>query len=148
MSLRPCPAPVAQLLPHRPPMVLLDEAVGYDEACAVAVAVIGPDHPFLQPEGVPTHLGIELMAQACGVYVGAHAQADGRPVRLGYLLGTRDFRAHNDWFRPGDRLEVTAAVVFRDDGMGVFDCRIARDGAVVAEAQLTVYQPPEGNADG
>jgi predicted hotdog family 3-hydroxylacyl-ACP dehydratase len=130
-----------RLLPHAPPMVLLDEALGYGDDEVATAVTIRADHPFATADGVPVHVGIELMAQTCGVYVGAHALACGEAVKVGFLLGTRRYRSNDDWFRLGDRLEVRGVLVFRDEQMAVFDCRIERDGGVVAEAQLSVYQP-------
>jgi len=45
----------------------------------------------------------------------------------------------------GERQEIQARVVFCDQGMGVFDCQIMGGGEVVALAQLTVYQPADGD---
>lgn len=143
MTLRPCPWPITQLLLHRPPMLLLDEALGYSAEEAVTRAVIRRDHPFAEAWGVPAHVGIELMAQSCAVFVGAHAQASGEAVKLGFLLGTRRYEAYEEGFGFGDDLRITARVVFREDEMGVFDCHIERDGARIAAAQLTVYQPTD-----
>jgi len=136
------PDPVETLLPHAAPMLLLDEAIACDADSARAAAIPTRDHLFATADGVPVHVGIELMAQTCGVWAGALAQREGGPVRLGYLLGTRRFTARTDWFRFGERLEISARLVFRDQGMGVFDCRIDdAAGEVLAEAQLSVYQP-------
>ncbi|MBE0531777.1 MAG: 3-hydroxylacyl-ACP dehydratase [Rhodospirillales bacterium] len=139
----PCPWPVEHLLPHAPPMVLLDEVIGYDTDSILAVATIGTGHPFLAGDGVPAHVGIELMAQACGAFAGAEALAAGEAVRVGFLLGTRRFEAHVPLFRVGERLEISARVALRDDEMACFDCEIRRTGAVVAEARLNVYQPKD-----
>ncbi len=137
------PWPIERLLPHAAPMLLLDEALRYDEDSVTAAVTLGPDHLFATPDGVPAHLGIELMAQTCGIWAGAHAMASGGAVRVGYLLGSRRYTAARPWFRIGERLEITATVVFRDQGMGVFDCLIFSDGETVAEAQLSVYQPDQ-----
>lgn len=138
------PLPIARLLPHAAPMLLLDEALSYDAEHARAAVVIRPDHPFAEPPGVPAHVGIELMAQACGVWAGGEAQRSDAPVRLGYLLGTRRYRAERPFFLIGERLEVTARLTFRDGGMGVFDCRIEdAGGSTAAEAQLSVFQPDQ-----
>jgi len=136
--------PIAELLPHARPMLLLDEALSYDAEGAVAAVTIRPDHPFAGPDGVPAHVGIEFMAQTCGVWAGAEARREGGAVRLGFLLGTRRYRAARPFFRFGERLEITARLVFRDQGMGVFDCRIGgAGGEMLAEAQLSVYQPED-----
>lgn len=136
-----CPWPMAELLPHRPPLVLLDSLLRFDDESALAQVCLRPDHPFARPQGVPVHVGIELMAQACGAHVGALAKQAGAKVQLGFLLGTRAFSAGMDWFAIGSELEVAVRRVFSEDGMGVYDCRIALAGAEVAQAQLSLYQP-------
>ncbi|MBV9248981.1 MAG: hypothetical protein JO227_07040 [Acetobacteraceae bacterium] len=138
-----CPWPIEELLPHQHPMILLDQVLRYDSGGVTAFVIIRPDHPFAAAEGVPAHVGIELMAQACGAFVGAHARAEGMAPRIGLLLGTRDYRAHAGWFRMGDRLEITAEVLFRDTEMGVFACRVSRGSDTLAEAQLTVCEPAD-----
>ena len=139
--MKPCPWPVSQLLPHGPALTLLDEALAYDDDGAEVAVTIRSDHPFAEPEGVPAHVGIELMAQACGVHAGCHAVASGGKVRLGYLLGTRRYLATEDWFRPGERLVVTVRRVADFGEMATYDCRIVVDGILRAEAQLNLYQP-------
>lgn len=140
----PCPWPLESLLPHAAPMLLLDEVLGHDAESATTAAVMRADHLFATPEGVPAHLGIELMAQTCGVWAGIQAMAGQEPVRVGFLLGSRRYKAARPRFHLGERLEITARVVFRDQGMGVFDCRIISGGEVLAEAQLSVFQPGNG----
>ena len=140
----PCPWPVGRLLPHAAPMLLLDAVLGYDADRVATAATMRSDHPFATSQGVPVHVGLELMAQTCGAWAGAHALAEGgEPGRMGFLLGSRRYKAARPWFGIGERLEITAQVVFRDQGMGVFDCRIASGGEMLAEAQLSVYQPGE-----
>ena len=133
----------AELLAHRSPMLLLDDIVAVDDTSIAAQVRIGPHSPFFDGLGVPSYVGLEYMAQACGAYVGARAREAGRGPRIGYLLGTRNFVAHIGRYASGDRLDVGASCVYSDDEMGVFECRIRRGDVVVAEAQLNVYQPPE-----
>ena len=133
----------ADLLAHRPPMLLLDDIVAVDESSLTAQVRVGAHSPFFDGSGVPSYVGLEYMAQACGAYVGALARAAGRAPRIGYLLGTRNFVARIGRFASGDRLEVAASCVYRDDKLGAFECRIRRGEEIVAEAQLSVYQPAE-----
>jgi len=146
MTLQPCPWPITDLLPHEAPMLLLDRAEAYSPDTAVTVVEIRPDHPLMADEGVPAHVGIELMAQTCGAHVGALALTEGKPVKLGFLLGSRDFRSTTEWFRIGDILRIEVSVVLMEDGMGVYDCRIDRDGETVATARLNLYQPENAEA--
>lgn len=139
--MRDCPYPLESLLAHRAPMLLLDEVVGYDDASLVAGVTITQSSLFVGSHGVPGHVAIEYMAQACGAYAGALALDRGLPVKSGFLLGTRMCRAMVPWFRIGDRLLVSASLVFHDEPMAVFDCKIEIDGQLVAETQLKVFQP-------
>ena len=72
------------------------------------------------------------------------ALRDGGAARLGFLLGTRRYAAARPFFQFGERLEISVRLVFRDQGMGVFDCKITgAGGETLAEAQLSVYQPEQ-----
>ena len=140
------PWPVDELLPHARPMILIDEVVGRVDGAFVTALTVRAGAPFVEPgRGAPAHVAIEWMAQTCGACVGAEAKESGAPVRLGLLLGTRDFRCTIPWFAEGERLEVSVVPVFRDEGMGSFDCVVARAGTgeALATAQLTVFQPED-----
>jgi predicted hotdog family 3-hydroxylacyl-ACP dehydratase len=141
VMLRECPYSIEQLLIHRPPMLLLDKVIGYNESEVVAGVTITASSLFLTPEGVPGHVAVEYMAQACGAYAGAMALDAGAPVKIGLLLGTRLCRVLVPWFRVGDRLLVSASIVFHDEQLAAFDCKIEVGGQLAADAQLKVYQP-------
>jgi predicted hotdog family 3-hydroxylacyl-ACP dehydratase len=134
----------AELLPHRPPAILIDGIEGWTEKGVAAwVAVTPASRFFVAGRGVPGYVGLEYMAQAAGLYAGRLAKESGLPVRIGYLLGTRNFHAAAGWFPPGMRLVVHADLVLRDEPVGVFSCRIEAGGRMLAAADLNVYQPPE-----
>lgn len=145
--MRACSYPIVDLLPHKPPMVLLDRVRGWGDGELEAEIEIRPGLPFHRlGEGVPAHVGIEYMAQACGAYVGLEAKSAAQPVRLGFLLGTRHYRAQAAYFRDGERLFVHVRQILRETEIGVFDCRIARDGDERAIARLNLYQPLDAAA--
>ena len=139
--MRDCPYPIDRVLTHQPPMLLLDKVVGYDETALVASVTITESSLFLGPNGVPGHVAIEYMAQACGAYVGARALDAGEPVKIGFLLGTRLCRLLVPWYCVGDRLLVSVSIVFQDGQMAAFDCKIEIDDKLASDARLTVYQP-------
>jgi predicted hotdog family 3-hydroxylacyl-ACP dehydratase len=141
VSVRDCPYSIDKLLTHRPPMLLIDKVVAYDDASVVASLRVTESSPFLTPEGVPGHVALEYMAQACGAYAGAMALDAGEPVKIGFLLGTRLCKVLVPWFRIGDLLFISASIVFHDEQLAAFDCKIEIDGQLAAEAQLKVYQP-------
>ncbi len=146
-ELRSCPYAVEQLLPQAPPMVLIDRVVGWHETGLVAALTVREDGLFFQAgRGVAAHVAIEWMAQSCAAFVGLQAKHGGKPVKIGFLLGTRGFAAELSWFRLGDAILVEVTQTFLDVEMAVFDCSVRINGEIAATAALTVYQPRDLNA--
>ncbi|HLW70756.1 MAG TPA: hypothetical protein VKS22_09060 [Candidatus Binataceae bacterium] len=139
--MRECPYAIEALLMHRPPMLLLERVVGYQEGHLVARATVDESSLFLTPQGVPGHIAIEYMAQACAAYAGITALEAGEPVKIGFLIGARECRVLRPWFRLGDQLLISASIVFLDEQMAVFDCNVEINGQLAADARLSVYQP-------
>ena len=140
------PYRIEDLLPHARPMILVDEVIGMGEGSLSAALTVRPGVPFFEAgRGVPAHVAIEWMAQTCGAYVGVAALESGQPIRLGFLLGTRNFQATVPWFLEGERLHVTVTLAFRDSEMAAFDCVVARaaSGDELAKARLTLYHPDD-----
>ena len=138
--MQPCSYAAVDLLPHKPPMVLIDAVRAWGEGRLEATVAVRPGISFFVPEqGVPAYVGMEYMAQACGAYAGLQAMVAGEPVRVGLLLGTRRYLAQVGWFEPGQALDIKIVELFRDGSIGMFDCRIEHEGRTLATAQLSVY---------
>lgn len=139
-----CPYGIEQALPHAAPMILLDEIVDFNTDRIDTSLVIRRTSPFFRPQGMPVHVTLEYMAQTCAAMVGVEALLAGQQPRIGLLLGTRNFHAARHWMEEGKHLVVSASVVYRDEGIGVFDCDAVCGKEELAAAQVIVYQPPAG----
>jgi len=137
---------MAALLPHVGRAILLDELVDWDKAGLTATVTIRPGLPFHTDRGVPAHIGIEYMAQACGAFSGAEALQANTAPRIGFILGTRRYTAEQPWFATGTKLRIAVKLVFRDTELGMFDCRISAGAALLASAQLVLAQPQDARA--
>jgi len=142
-------------------MVLLDEVLSYDDNSLHAVCTIRPDC-ILLPDGanaLPGWLGLEIMAQGVGAWAGAHALDAGRPVQLGFLLGTRKLTFGLPEIPVGIVLDVQINLSWQDNAtnMGVFDCALAcrtpppgRDdltpGTLLLSGALNVFSPTSREA--
>ncbi len=137
--------PIADLLPQQGIMRMLDGVETWDPQSIVATA--GCDRSAWYAEGdgsMPSWIGVELMAQAIAAHVNLLSRRPGSPVRRGVLIGTRSYRADPSRLTPGARLTVRADVVFRDEtGLGAYDCTIRRDGDILAEATIKVFEPDD-----
>jgi predicted hotdog family 3-hydroxylacyl-ACP dehydratase len=140
-ALRPCLHPVTRLVPQAPPMVLIDEVLGWNQDQVVTALTVRRDSAFVEERGAPAHVALEWIAQSCGALVGIRALEEQRPVRIGFILGTRDFSSSVSWFKVGDRLTITANSTYNDGEMAQFDCRVDRESMICATARLTLFQP-------
>jgi predicted hotdog family 3-hydroxylacyl-ACP dehydratase len=140
--------PLEELIPHRPPMVLIDAVESFDAAAKrlVARVTIGENQLFCTSDGVPNWVAIEYMAQTAAALVGLYDKvtAPGAPARPGLLLGTRRLDLKLDRFEMGKTYFISAENVFSDDEAASFICSIQdAAGDTVATATLSAYRPPD-----
>lgn len=138
--------PVRELLPHEPPMVLLDKVISCEESSLVAEVVISRESMFCDESGVPGWVGIEYMAQSVAAHAGALARQRGDEPAIGYLLGTRSYKSAVSAFPIGSLLTIVVEPLFVEIGLGAFACRIDM-GGTVAEATINVYQPGDNSPE-
>ena len=140
-----CRRPIAQLLPHRAPMILIDRACGMEGDSFLAKVRITPASPFCADGAVPAWVGLEYMAQTVAAYSGALGLAKGGEVKVGMLLGTREYTAEVPAFAAGQELEVLARIdIFQENGVSSVHCRIrAPGGGILAQAQITAIDVPD-----
>jgi predicted hotdog family 3-hydroxylacyl-ACP dehydratase len=132
------------LLPHRAPMLLLSEAVDYDETSASALIHISTHSPFFDAElgGVPSWVGMEYMAQTIGIWSGYQQLKKKSAVHAGFLLGSRRYECNSPIFPVGCTLQLSAKLVYQDDsGLGAFDCLIVGGEKITASAQIKAFGP-------
>jgi predicted hotdog family 3-hydroxylacyl-ACP dehydratase len=141
------PPPIEELLPHRYGMLLVERVLAWDAASATVSATPGGNGWYAEAGGMPSRIGIELIAQAIAAHVSIVAWSKGEPPKKGVLLGARAYRATQPYFSVGAALTVKAVRAFSDDsGMGAYDGSIDRDGAQLARARILVFEPPDFEA--
>ncbi|MEX2497155.1 MAG: hypothetical protein WD448_13755 [Woeseia sp.] len=133
---------------HRAPMLLLGRLVESGSEVTVCEWRVGETDAFLSPgRGVPAYIGVEYMAQCVAVHAGVRARARNFGPPLGFLLGTRHYRAAVEYFELGLTHRVTCRELVSDDnGMGSYECSILLGDEIVAEGRLAVLQKEKGQA--
>jgi len=137
--------PIHNYLPHRAPMLLLDELLAVDEDtchCRVTVDRRGVLAPFLNAEGaLPAWFGLEVMAQAVAVWSGWHQRQAGlHEIALRMLLGSRRFATEQPSFADGSALDVHVTLLARDERIGGFEADIRCAGRILASTRLSTCQ--------
>lgn len=134
---------LSKILPHNPPMILIDDILNYDltQKTLTAIVKITEDKLFFDKSknGISSLVGIEFMAQTIGCY--AYFRNNCKPLKLGFLLGSRLFNNALDVFKNGENYKIKVNEIFTDNQIVVFDC-IMYDmhGEEIASATINVYQ--------
>ena len=131
---------VAELVPHRPPMILIDEVVQTEGVTLTARVRLTKSSPFMQNGQLPALITLEYMAQSIAAFAGLKGRKKGEPVKLGLLMSCREMTLAVDSLQAGDELLVTVTEVWSDDIVGNFDCFVRRGDEMISQASLSVYQ--------
>lgn len=135
----------ADVLPHEPPMRLLDRLTRRHGECLWAAVDIGPDAAFYAPpHGVPAWVGLEYLSQTAAASFGVRARAAGERPRAGMLVACRRYDAAVAVFPHGATLSVRAWPASSLYGSLVrFEGEIWMDDEVLASGQVSVYMGAE-----
>ena len=138
-NLPPSFPPISELVPHEPPMLLVDELREWSLGRARVHAQVRASLPIeLDGDRVPATLCLEYMAQAVAASVGMRHRQQGGAVKLGLLLGTRKLELHVDALTVGDELDIRVVQEFEDERLASYACTVERGGQLAAAATLNV----------
>lgn len=132
--------PIEAVLPHRPPMILLDRIEGRGDETITCSVRIHDESPFVLDGSVPAIVATEYMAQCVAAYAGLMELERGDPIVVGYLVGVRRAELKIARFEVGNVLTVKVRQVWGDLSLGQFDCSVELSGLRVASALLNVFQ--------
>ncbi|HJL19001.1 MAG TPA: hypothetical protein RMH99_25285 [Sandaracinaceae bacterium LLY-WYZ-13_1] len=137
--------PIDVLIPHRPPMRLVDEVVAHEGLTVVCRTTIREDMPFVRDGAVPSLLALELFAQSACCLVSLLAPPGTAGLQSGALLGSRAVRFFTDELRAGDVLEIRCEEKMAIGPTAQIQCEMRRDGEPVAEGSINVMAgtPPK-----
>ena len=132
---------IEDVLPHSHPMILIERILEYGELYIKTMVTISEATPFIYQGKVPSYVSIEYMAQSVAAYSGINQLKSGNDIQVGFLLGTQKLELYEDSFNVGDLIELNAERHYYDGEMASFHCQAARQGTILAKANISVYQP-------
>jgi predicted hotdog family 3-hydroxylacyl-ACP dehydratase len=138
--------PVAELVPHEAPMILVDELVEWSPTHARVRAQVRRGGPFVSDGQLPATILLEYMAQAVAVADGMGGRVSGRR-EIGVLLGVRELNLEIDAVAIGDVLDIHVAHRFRDDALASYDCEVRRAGQLLASGAVNVMRSPSKSSE-
>ena len=154
--------PVTELLPQRPPFVMIDCLTGFSETTTetrlTARPGTGPVHSaparaygLLVQDGRLSVYGlVENIAQTCAARLGYASYILHKPVRIGFIGAVRGCKIKR---LPlvGETLETRIEVKEEIFGLTLVDAEVRLDGETIAETQMKIAlekeqdTPPEAH---
>ncbi len=140
---------LATILPHKEPMILIDDIVDYsmEEKWLKAVVTINENSLFFDKSqnGIDSAIGIEYMAQTIGCY--AYFRKNLSEPKIGFLLGTRLYNNAIKTFELSKTYYILVKEVFVAE-IYSFECFIYNEeNDEVASATINVYQDKNDNVE-
>ena len=124
---------VTDLLPHQPPMRLIEAVIAHDERQIWVSSHVHSALPFIGEAGLRACFGLEMVAQAAAAFLTLVSSDDG-PPRQGMLIASRSFATRIAHYPPDCDLLVNAKL----------DSRLPSDGAgsalVKFSGSITVFR--------
>ena len=134
----PCPA--EQLLPHRPPMLLIDNLLQREKDKAVAAAQLTENNIFLCGDSILlTEYFIELVAQTMAAANGFDALLDRSPVKDGFIVGIEAFSLHHEPQEIGE-FRIVAVKDMEFGQMQVIDGVVFIGSTCIASVRLKLWE--------
>ncbi|HMB15155.1 MAG TPA: hypothetical protein VKN62_02475 [Pelovirga sp.] len=133
------PLPAQELIPHRPPMRLVERLLEVDGKNGVVEVQIGSESLLIDAEGMLEDLAlVEIMAQSYATLKGYIDRRDQLPVRQGFLVGIKKMVRYAS-VMADDRLQVHIRTIAELEDFAVAEGEIRRGAAVIAAGDVKVW---------
>ena len=133
---------LADLLPHRGNMLLIDDILEADESHAVTSTVISEFFPLLSEEGVDPLIMVELAAQTAGVCNGLdRIKAQGKDSStMGWLVGIKRARFYIDCIPLGSTVVTRSENSHKYDNLREVSSVLHMEDIVIGELTLQLFK--------
>lgn len=134
------------ILPHKPPMILIDRIIefDYEQSYLKAEVDILDTKQFynFEQKGIPSYIGIEYIAQSIAAFAGIYqTQYKKEKTKIGFIIGTREYECFISIFPENSTLSIEVKQLFLDFELACFDCKISSGNKELVKTQLNVFQP-------
>ncbi len=142
--------PVTELLPQRPPFVMIDCLTGFSETTTETRLTVRDDNVLVQDGRLSVYGLVENIAQTCAARLGYASYILHKPVRIGFIGAVRGCKIKR---LPlvGETLDTRIEVKEEIFGLTLVDAAVRLDGEVIAETQMKIAlekeqdTPPEAH---
>ena len=128
---------ILELIPQRPPFIMVDRLLHFDRIVTTAEFAVREDNIFLegdelQPEGL-----VENIAQTCAARIGYVNLMNKESVRLEFIGAVRNLSILGTP-KIGETIETTITVKEEIFQMTLVDAEIRLNGSVIVNAEMKI----------
>ena len=136
--------PILELLPQRPPFVMVDFLTDYSETKAACCLTIRPDNIFLEKGCLSAPGLIEHIAQTCAARLGYYNKYVLKTgVRLGFIGEVKDLNILR-LPREGEQVETTITVLQEIFDVTLVSAEVRVGTELIATTGLKIAQGEQG----
>lgn len=131
-----------QLIPQRPPMVMIDRFFGIEGGESRAGLTVSPDNLFFQDGYLQESGIIEHIAQSAAARVGYIYRQNNEPVPLGFI-GSVDKLTIHRLPEVGQALYTTVSIIQEVGDITLIGARVEADSRIIAECRMKIFLKKE-----
>lgn len=129
--------PILDLIPQRPPFVMVDTIKDFNRLCTVTSFTVRPDSLFIENGCLSATGLVENVAQTCAVRMGCINHINRESVKLGFIGAVRDMK----FLRLPKLGEVlTTSIVVREEifRMTLVDAEVRVSDELILTAEMKI----------
>lgn len=128
---------ILDLIPQRPPMVMVSDHISYDERNTVTTFYIKKENIFCR-DGFFTEPGlIENIAQTCAVRIGYFNKINDKEILIGFIGAIKELKIH---FLPPAEIKIRTEVFIETEILGftLIRGKVFSDEKLCAECEMRI----------
>lgn len=134
------PVDAARVVPHKPPMLLIDRLLEVKERASVSEMTVRGDMVFVDSNGKLDEASYpEIISQAIAAQEGFRKLGSRNPQQEGFLLGVKKLEILGQ-ARVGDTLRISVYKAAKYGDFGIIDGAVYKDEELIARGEIKVWQ--------
>jgi len=133
---------ILDLIPQRPPLIMVDALTYYDPVVAKTVFTVPENHIFCTSDGRMEEAGlIENIAQTCAARMGYEEKTEKKQdseIKIGYIGMIKSMEINRNP-RIGEQLETTIVVVENFFHTSLVETKVESAGETIASCEMKIF---------
>ncbi len=132
-----------ELIPQRPPMVMIGELVYVDEIKAISTLRVSSDNLFVESGQMTEEGMLENVAQTCAAMAGYANRSEGRPIQKGFIAGVKEVRVVRR-AAVGSDIKTTVELAMEVLSMRIFKGKVEDVNGTCVDCEMRIFLEQNG----